>query len=77
MQPIYTVRDAHSKIINAIDGAGGHGIQCGAPELVTGSRDGEIINSCPVALINFLFTSGVKNDSSCFRMCQSLGYTPT
>ena len=36
--PMYTVA-AHSKIINCIDGAGGKwGV--GAPEIVTGSRDG-------------------------------------
>lgn len=32
---------AHSQIVNAIDGIGGLGIGGGAPELVTGSRDGE------------------------------------
>ncbi|XP_002126437.2 dynein axonemal assembly factor 10 [Ciona intestinalis] len=34
--------DAHSEIINAIDGVGGLGIGEGAPELVTGSRDGAV-----------------------------------
>lgn len=37
--PIYTV-DAHNEIINTIDGFGGTAIGCGAPEIVTGSRDG-------------------------------------
>lgn len=32
---------AHSQIVNAIDGVGGLGIGEGAPEIVTGSRDGE------------------------------------
>ena len=38
--PIYSVK-AHEEIINAIDGVGGLGIGEGAPEIVTGSRDGE------------------------------------
>lgn len=32
---------AHNEIINALDGVGGLGIGGGAPELVTGSRDGK------------------------------------
>ena len=40
-QPIFQVK-AHDKIINCIDGAGGYGIQCGAPELVTGGADGRL-----------------------------------
>ena len=31
----------HSEIINCIDGVGGLGIGEGAPEIVTGSRDGK------------------------------------
>jgi len=34
--------DAHDKIINAIDGIGGLNVGYGAPELVTGSRDGTV-----------------------------------
>lgn len=34
-----TVRDAHSEIINALDGCGGLK-GAGAPEIATGSRDG-------------------------------------
>ena len=37
--PVYSVQ-AHDQIINCIDGAGGIGINCGAPEIATGSRDG-------------------------------------
>ena len=37
--PIYSVK-GHSEIINCIDGVGGLGIGEGAPEIVTGSRDG-------------------------------------
>ncbi len=33
---------AHDSIINAIDGIGGLGIGGGAPEIVTGSRDGTV-----------------------------------
>lgn len=32
---------AHKEIVNCIDGVGGLGIGDGAPEIVTGSRDGE------------------------------------
>ena len=38
--PVYSVK-AHKEIINCINGIGGAGIGEGAPELVTGSRDGE------------------------------------
>ena len=38
--PVYSAK-AHDVIVNAIDGCGGLGIGGGAPELVTGSRDGE------------------------------------
>lgn len=31
---------AHTQIINCIDGIGGKGPEYGAPEIVTGSRDG-------------------------------------
>ena len=39
--PVYSVK-AHEQIVNSIDGIGGLGVGGGAPELVTGSRDGEI-----------------------------------
>lgn len=38
--PVYSVK-AHDQIVNAIDGVGGLGIGGGAPEIVTGSRDGK------------------------------------
>ena len=38
--PTFAVPAAHKAIINGIDGVGGLGIGGGAPELVTGSRDG-------------------------------------
>lgn len=38
--PVYTVK-AHKEIVNCIDGVGGLGVGDGAPEIVTGSRDGE------------------------------------
>lgn len=37
---MYSVK-AHKEIINCIDGVGGLGIGEGAPEIVTGSRDGK------------------------------------
>lgn len=39
--PIYSA-NAHSEIINAIDGVGGQSVGHGAPEIVTGSRDGSV-----------------------------------
>ena len=38
--PVYSVK-GHQEIINGIDGCGGLGIGGGAPEIVTGSRDGK------------------------------------
>uniref|UniRef100_A0A673C1D7 Dynein axonemal assembly factor 10 n=2 Tax=Sphaeramia orbicularis TaxID=375764 RepID=A0A673C1D7_9TELE len=40
-EPIYSVK-AHKEIVNSIDGVGGLGIGDGAPEIVTGSRDGTV-----------------------------------
>lgn len=37
---------AHKSIINAIDGVGGLNIGNGAPEIVTGSRDGASYVGC-------------------------------
>uniref|UniRef100_A0AAV1TE93 Uncharacterized protein n=1 Tax=Peronospora matthiolae TaxID=2874970 RepID=A0AAV1TE93_9STRA len=37
--PLYSVQ-AHESIVNAIDGCGRQSSSCGAPELVTGGRDG-------------------------------------
>jgi len=53
--PVFTAK-AHSEIINAIDAVGGLGIGEGAPEIVTGSRDGIVKiwdprQSTPVASI--------------------------
>lgn len=44
--PVYSV-NGHKEIINTIDGVGGLGIGEGAPEIVTGSRDGK-------SVLNFL-----------------------
>lgn len=41
-KPTFEVKKAHSEIINCIDGIGGLGIGEGAPEIVTGSRDGMV-----------------------------------
>lgn len=43
--PVYSVK-AHDQIINTLDGIGGLGIGGGAPELVTGSRDGKYRAAC-------------------------------
>ncbi|XP_063222208.1 dynein axonemal assembly factor 10 [Bacillus rossius redtenbacheri] len=39
--PVYSA-GAHKEIINSIDGVGGCSLGCGAPEIVTGSRDGSV-----------------------------------
>ncbi|XP_034250555.1 WD repeat-containing protein 92 isoform X1 [Thrips palmi] len=39
--PAYSCK-AHKEIINCIDGVGGLSTGCGAPEIVTGSRDGSV-----------------------------------
>merc|ERR1712093_949676 len=44
--PVYSVK-AHDVIVNSIDGCGGLNIGSGAPEIVTGSRDGRIGLSQP------------------------------
>lgn len=45
--PVYSVK-GHKEIINSIDGVGGLGIGEGAPEIVTGSRDGKLVLlQCP------------------------------
>jgi hypothetical protein len=46
--PVYSVK-GHKEIINAIDGIGGLGIGEGAPEIATGSRDGQCL-SCLYAV---------------------------
>lgn len=38
--PVYSAATAHSSIINDIDGVGGLNVGQGAPEIVTGGRDG-------------------------------------
>ncbi|KAL1140366.1 hypothetical protein AAG570_000298 [Ranatra chinensis] len=54
--PVYSV-DAHTEIINCIDGIAGQSLGCGAPEIVTGSRDGSVKlwdprqKGCPVAVM--------------------------
>lgn len=39
MVPLYKSTE-HKNVINAIDGVAGMSSGCGAPEIVTGSRDG-------------------------------------
>ena len=41
--------NGHEEIINAIDGCGGINIGGGAPEVVTGSRDGQLHNAFPLS----------------------------
>lgn len=59
--PVYSVK-GHSEIINAIDAIGGLGIGGGAPEIVTGSRDGKknAVNLHLCALNNTRFIDDVN-----------------
>ncbi|XP_062549976.1 dynein axonemal assembly factor 10 [Armigeres subalbatus] len=41
-QPVYEVGEAHAGIINTLDAIGGTTVNCGAPEIVTGGRDGSV-----------------------------------
>ena len=50
--PVYSV-NGHKEIINCIDGIGGLGIGEGAPEVVTGSRDGTYSDIHPVHVWKF------------------------
>ena len=52
--PVYSVK-GHESIINTIDGVGGLGIGGGAPEIVTGSRDGKYILKWMKCTIELLF----------------------
>ena len=63
--PVYSVK-AHDKIINSIDGIGGLGIGNGAPELVTGSRDGK-------SIINLSIIDLLVNKRSCSLSCMKCG----
>lgn len=66
--PVYSVK-AHKEILNSIDGVGGLGIGDGAPEIVTGSRDGESSNLTEHSrhvtriLINFTISCGSQEQS--------------
>ena len=60
-KPVYSVK-AHSQIINAIDGVGGLGVGEGAPEIVTASRDGKVLESillyklgCFIGIFNWVW----------------------
>ena len=65
--PVYSVK-AHKEIINCINGIGGAGIGEGAPELVTGSRDGEwsvLFNMVTIITVNELHTTGLSTNRIC------------
>lgn len=53
---MYSVK-GHKEIINTVDGVGGLGIGEGAPEIVTGSRDGKSV------YFNFLSDRSLYNST--------------
>ncbi|XP_055629747.1 dynein axonemal assembly factor 10 [Toxorhynchites rutilus septentrionalis] len=73
-EPVYEV-DAHSGIINALDAMGGISPNYGAPEIVTGGRDGSVKvwdprqKEVPVAHI-----SAVGDDPAAKRDCWTVGF---
>lgn len=50
---IYYSVKAHDKLINCIDGIGGLDTGYGAPEIVTGGRDGKYIISNDIKILIF------------------------
>lgn len=75
--PIYSIEDAHEDIINSLDAIGGKTIGCGAPEIVTGSRDGTVKvwdlrqKGSPVACISALSVEDGGNGS---RDCWTVAF---
>lgn len=57
--PVYTVK-AHKEIVNSIDGVGGLGIGDGAPEIVTGSRDGKTTKKVNVVYSKNVFKAATQ-----------------
>ena len=51
--PVYSA-NGHSEIINCMDGVGGLGIGEGAPEIATGSRDGNVLTYITCTGLNFI-----------------------
>ncbi|XP_046402355.1 dynein axonemal assembly factor 10 isoform X2 [Ischnura elegans] len=77
--PVYSVK-AHKEIINCIDGIGGQGTSIGAPEIVTGSRDGLVkvwdprLKEVPVATMQ-PFEEDTTRD--CWSVCFGNSYNNT
>ena len=71
--PVFMIEKAHGAIVNCIDGAGGVGCERGAPEIVTGSRDGAVHvwdprqKDAPVASL-------VPGDGEAARDCWSVAF---
>ncbi|KAG8228608.1 hypothetical protein J437_LFUL009313 [Ladona fulva] len=77
--PVYSAK-AHNEIINCIDGIGGQSINRGAPEIVTGSRDGLVkvwdprLKDVPVATMEPA-EGEMKRD--CWTVCFGNSYNNT
>jgi hypothetical protein len=69
--PIYKAK-AHKEIVNCIDGVGGLGIGEGAPEIATGSRDGND-NTVKLAYIGLDWTSIFCLLGHMFFICWFMG----
>lgn len=74
-EPVYQVDKAHDGIVNTMDAIGGTTINCGAPEIVTGGRDGSVKvwdlrqKDSPVAHI-----SGIGDGPAQKRDCWAVGF---
>lgn len=74
-EPVYEVAEAHAGIINTLDAIGGTTVNCGAPEIVTGGRDGSVKvwdprqKDTPVAHI-----SGIGEGPAEKRDCWAVGF---
>lgn len=75
--PVYK-SEKHTAIINSIDGVAGMSSGCGAPEIVTGSRDGVIfdyfVKADELKFFKFRFGYGMGYATKRRSRCQVFTY---